>query len=100
MLIYPVEKFRIMYYNYILQSIKDGRTYVGFTENVKERLIRHNCGYVNATKHRRPFRVLFTEQAKDAQEAKKREKYWKSGAGRRKLKYYFDNHNQLIYMYK
>jgi len=80
-----------MFSVYILQSLKDGRTYVGFAENVEERLIRHNQGYVNATKHRRPFKVLFTEQVRDMQEAKKREEYWKSGAGRRKLKYYFKN---------
>ncbi|MEK7658552.1 MAG: GIY-YIG nuclease family protein [Patescibacteria group bacterium] len=80
-----------MFSVYILQSLKDKRTYVGFSDNVEKRLIRHNQGYINATKYRRPFKVLFTEKARDMQEAKKREKYWKSGAGRRKLKYYFEN---------
>ncbi len=80
-----------MFLVYILQSLKDKCTYVGFSDNVEKRLIRHNQGCVNATKHRRPFKILFTEEAKDMQEAKKREKYWKSGAGRRKLKYFFEN---------
>lgn len=80
-----------MFSIYILQSLKDKRTYVGFSDNVEERLIRQNQGYVNATKNRRPLKILFTEKAKDMQEAKNREKYWKSGAGRRRLKYYFEN---------
>jgi len=80
-----------MFTVYILQSLKDLRTYVGFCSDIGKRLIRHNSGFVNATKHRRPFKILFTEQVNDMQEAKKREKYWKSGSGRRKLKHFFEN---------
>ena len=76
---------------YILQSLKDKRTYVGFSSNVEKRLDEHNQGNVNATKYRRPFKILFTEKIKDIQEAKKRELYWKSGVGRRKLKHFFEN---------
>jgi putative endonuclease len=78
-----------MYHVYILQSLKDNRTYVGYSDNVERRFAEHNAGRANATKHRRPFKLLFTEEFSTAVEAKKREKYWKSGAGRRKLKQYF-----------
>lgn len=78
-----------MFYVYILQSLKDFRTYTGFTSNVGERLHQHNIGQVKATQYRRPFKILFTEQFTTMVEAKKRELYWKSGAGRRKLKEYF-----------
>ncbi len=78
-----------MFYIYVLQSLKDDRTYVGYTDNVKRRLIQHNSGYVKSTKHRIPFKLLFTEEFETSKEAKKRELYWKSGAGRRKLKEYF-----------
>ena len=80
-----------MFVVYILQSLKDKRTYVGFSSDAEKRLVEHNQGSVNATKYRRPFRILFTEEAKGIQEAKRREIYWKSGAGRRKLKYFFKN---------
>lgn len=80
-----------MFVIYILQSLKDGRTYVGFSSDVKKRLTEHNHGAVNATKNRRPFKILFTERAENITQAKKREKYWKSGAGRRKLKSFFEN---------
>ena len=79
-----------MYFIYILQSLKDGRTYVGYTDDVERRLIQHNSGYVRSTKHRTPFKLLFTEEFETSAEAKRRELYWKSGAGRRKLKEYFN----------
>ena len=78
-----------MFYVYILQSLKDFKTYTGFTNNVDERLYQHNTGQVKATQYRRPFKILFTEQYETPTEAKKRELYWKSGAGRRKLKEFF-----------
>jgi putative endonuclease len=78
-----------MFSVYILQSNKDKRTYIGFCKNVDTRLQEHNSGKVDATKHRRPFKLLFIEKAKDLKEAKKRERYWKSGGGRRKLKRFF-----------
>lgn len=34
-----------MFYNYVLQSQKDGNYYVGFTEDLQGRLNEHNnCG--------------------------------------------------------
>ena len=80
-----------MYTVYILQSMKDAKTYVGYSNNVQRRLLEHNSGQSKATRHRRPFEILFTEEFETEQEAKKREMYWKSGAGRRKLKEYFDS---------
>ena len=78
-----------MYFIYVLQSLKDGRTYVGYTSNLEERLKRHNSGQVTATRHRMPLKLLFSEQFEIIQEAKKRELYWKNGSGRRKLKQLF-----------
>lgn len=80
-----------MFYIYILQSLKDERTYTGFSENAHDRLIEHNSGKVDATKNRRPLKILFLEKVESLSLAKKREKYWKSGAGRRKLKEFFKN---------
>ncbi|MEK7449691.1 MAG: GIY-YIG nuclease family protein [Planctomycetota bacterium] len=74
-----------MYYLYILQSEKDKRTYVGFSQNITLRLKQHNAGKVNATKNRCPFQIIYSEKLPTAAEAKQREKYWKTGAGRRKL---------------
>lgn len=78
-----------VYFVYILQSLKDLRTYTGYSDNVERRLKQHNSGQVLSTKNRIPFKILFTEEFTISSEAKKRELYWKSGAGRRKLKVWF-----------
>ncbi|MSR84876.1 GIY-YIG nuclease family protein [Candidatus Uhrbacteria bacterium] len=79
-----------MFFTYILLSLKDNRTYVGYTNDLEERLARHNSGQVTATQNRRPLKVFFHEEWPTMEEAKKRELYWKSGAGRRKLKKMFE----------
>lgn len=78
-----------MYFIYILQSLKDQRTYVGYSHDVQNRLARHNAGQVPATQNRRPLKLIFSESFETEQEAKQRELYWKSGAGRRKMKFLF-----------
>ena len=80
-----------MHYVYILQSFKDKKTYIGSTNNLERRLQEHNAGKVRSTQHRRPFQLLFMEERPSAQDAKQRELWWKSGAGRRKLKTIFKN---------
>jgi len=79
-----------MYQVYILKSLKDLRTYVGYSQDAQERLSEHNSGKVDATLNRRPLRILYTENVDNLEKAKQRERYWKSGAGRRKLKAYFN----------
>ena len=76
---------------YILQCSKDNKTYVGSTNDFIRRLKQHNAGQVKSTKYRIPLRVLFTEEFETLAEARKRETWWKSGTGRRKLKEYFDS---------
>ena len=80
-----------MYFVYILQSIKDNKTYVGYTDNFERRFEQHNSGRSKSTKYRAPFKILFKEEFGSSIEAKNREAWWKSGAGRRKLKEYFEN---------
>ena len=75
-----------MFYIYILKSIKDNRTYVGYTNNVEERLNKHNSGQVKSTKFRAPLELIYSEKFNSSAEARKRELYWKSGGERRKLK--------------
>ena len=75
---------------YIIQSLKDQRTYVGYTDNFDRRFKQHNSGLVKSTKHRIPFKLLFKEEFNTSLEAKKRELWWKSSSGRKKLKEFFN----------
>lgn len=39
-----------MFYIYVLYSTKDKKLYIGFTPDLKKRIVKHNSGYVIATK--------------------------------------------------
>jgi len=54
--------------------------------NVEERVKRHNQGREKTTRPYVPFEILFLEECKDRASARIREKYWKSGVGKEKLK--------------
>ena len=70
-------------YVYILQSTVDGSQYVGMTQDPDGRLAWHNAGYVKATKSKRPWVRIYLESFESRIEARRREKYLKSAAGRR-----------------
>ena len=72
-----------MIYVYILESLKDRSEYVGMSEAPNGRLKDHNRGDVKSTKSERPWKITYTEGFKTRAEARKREKYLKSAAGRR-----------------
>jgi len=75
-----------MYYIYILLSAKYEKTYVGITNNLEKRLIQHNKGYHFYTKRFLPWKLMYQEEYKTRQKARKREKYFKSAAGRKYIK--------------
>lgn len=72
-----------MWYNYILQSLKDKKLYTGVTSNLRNRFTEHNSGEVASTKYRRPLKLLYYEACLDEEDAKRREKTLKSGKGKR-----------------
>jgi putative endonuclease len=74
-----------MYYVYIL-SCGDGKLYTGYTLDVKKRLGRHQAGEVFSTKGRQPVELIFFEAFKEMQDAKRREVYLKTTAGKKAIK--------------
>ncbi len=68
---------------YILISEKDGTLYVGCTKNLKNRLRGHNAGNVRSTKSKIPWKIIRSEEYESLSIASKREKFLKSGLGRR-----------------
>ena len=75
-----------MEFVYILHSEKDGKLYIGFTNNISRRIEEHNLGRVPATKGRRPLVLVHLEDYLDRKQAAEREKFLKSGQGREFLK--------------
>ena len=74
------------YFIYLLQSEKTGVWYVGLSFDPKSRLTQHNQGKSKFTRGHIPWKILYTEKAGDLKNARKIEKYYKSAAGKRKLK--------------
>jgi len=75
-----------MFYTYVLISEKDKKFYVGFTKNLKKRFVEHQKGLVPSTVHRRPLKLIYYEACLNEKDAVAREKYFKTGFGRRFLK--------------
>lgn len=75
-----------MYYVYVLQSHKDKNLYIGYSSNLKIRIIQHHTGKVDATKYRLPLELVYYEAYRDKRDATRREYFLKSGRGRELLK--------------
>jgi putative endonuclease len=76
----------LFYYVYLLQSLKDYSWYIGYTNNLKKRFFEHNKGINRSTKGKRPWKLIYYEAGINEIDAKNRERYLKSGMGRRYLK--------------
>lgn len=74
------------FYVYILYSFKDKRLYIGFTNNLRQRLTQHANGEVDSTKNRLPVKLIHYEYFINDKDAKAREKFLKSGYGRKQFK--------------
>ena len=74
-----------MFFVYILISKKDNRFYTGLTDDMHKRVESHNKGSVESTKNRRPLELIYYEAYTDKRDAEGREKFLKSGSGKRFL---------------
>jgi len=81
-----------MFYTYILLSKKDDKFYIGFTNDIRKRIEEHQKGKVDSTKSRRPFILVYYEACLNEKDAIKREKYFKTGFGRRFLNNRLENY--------
>ena len=75
-----------LHYVYVLQSQKDGQWYTGYTGDLRARIKEHRNGQCMSTKHRRPLRLIYFEGCPNKGDALAREKYLKSGPGKRYLR--------------
>jgi putative endonuclease len=66
-----------MFYVYILKSSRDGKLYIGYSSNLKQRIKQHCNGEVESTKHRRPLELVYYEGYKNEEDARLREKSFK-----------------------
>ena len=75
-----------MFYVYALRSLKNNKRYVGYTQkDPGERLHDHNTGSSVWTRQNGPFKLIYSEPFSDKKSAIKKEKYLKTGIGRKLL---------------
>ena len=75
-----------MVYVYVIRSKIDERDYIGITNDIRRRLVEHNSGKTKSTKAYTPWKLLYFELRENYKEARKREKYLKSGFGKHWIK--------------
>lgn len=75
-----------MFTVYVLKSEKNGKRYIGYTgKEANARLREHNTGSNKYTRHNSPFILVYIEQYEEKIDAARREKFLKSGQGRKFL---------------
>ena len=80
-----------MYFDYVLKNNINNSLYKGMTNNLERRLYEHNLGKHKSTKPFRPWILAYQEEFDTREEARKREIFFKSGAGREYLKKILDS---------
>lgn len=74
-----------MYYIYVIRSITHSTRYIGSTDNPIKRLQEYNNGRCRYTRGRKPWKLIYQEGYITRGETMNREKFLKSGQGRKFL---------------
>ncbi len=76
-----------MYHTYILEN-PEGRLYIGQTDNVGNRLLRHNSNMVKSTKNKGPWKLIYSREFVARSESVAFETYLKSLKSSKYIKSY------------
>ena len=74
-----------LFYVYVLQN-PQGQLYIGSTQNLEERVRRHQGGGVRWTSQHGPWELAYRETAGTRSEAMRRERILKSGQANQELR--------------
>ena len=58
-------------YVYIIQSEATKSYYIGSTANLEQRLFKHNQGATTSTRHKRPWKLVFSQRYENINQARK-----------------------------
>ena len=75
-----------MYYVYLIKNKKDNKNYIGFTQDLRKRLLQHNQKLSKSTNPRIPFVLVYYEAYASIKDARDRE---------RKLKQFKNSYTEL-----
>jgi putative endonuclease len=74
------------FFVYAMKSLNRDYIYVGLTDNIGRRMSQHNAGHERTTRPYKPFKLILTEAFATRADARRREKFLKSGVGKEFLK--------------
>ena len=75
----------VFFYVYVLESLKDGKRYIGYTSDLRRRIEEHQKGKSYSTRPRLPMKLIYFEACTNKEDAERREGYLKATGGRRFL---------------
>ena len=85
-----------MFYVYVLHSDQDAGLYIGYSTDLRRRLVEHKTGMAFATSYRAPWKLIYYEAYTDLLDAKGHGVFLKSGSGRKflmkQLAHHFQKH--------
>ena len=86
---------------YVIESLKNGNLYIGYTQDLIKRIKEHNQGLNFFTEKCKPWKCIYYEACLSENDAKRREKYLKTTQGSRLLKrrlkeYFYSKRKNLI----
>ncbi|MCE7936350.1 GIY-YIG nuclease family protein [Candidatus Saccharibacteria bacterium CPR2] len=74
-----------MFCVYVLRSETNNQFYTGYTADLRKRFLQHTEGKSTYTKNRGPYQLIYYEACLNNKDALARERYLKSGMGKRYL---------------
>ena len=80
-----------MHFVYILYSKKLNKKYIGYSNNLTQRLREHNNGKSNYTSNGIPWKLIYYEVFSSEKDARNEELFLKTGKGRERIKYLLKN---------
>ena len=75
-----------MHYTYVLLGKREGGFYTGYSADLRQRLGQHHQGRVRWTASRQPVRLVYYEACVSQEDVLRRERFLKSGKGKRYLR--------------
>jgi putative endonuclease len=80
-----------MFYTYVIQSDKSRQLYIGQTNDLKDRLLRHNSNRNKWTKNKGPWSLIFSQQFETRSEAVRLERKLKGFKKRERVLAWIQN---------
>jgi putative endonuclease len=74
------------YFVYVLKSKSTGKSYIGHSKDLNNRVTEHNNGKNQATRRKGPWMLMYQEEFLTRTDAMRREKHFKTQIGRIELK--------------